>query len=208
MWGNTKFQVSRNGKSQTESDRCSGVGKRAGTVNSDYLGNARRADIEYSGHDRNSPLDGPIARRLKEYRRVKAFVVGPRAEMSRDLHSRINCISERAAEARWRGMLATDVIHAKGVIKTILGILGARANAECLEDRLGIMVGDGKAAFGRRRSADAANGQPGGIRRVQQALLLRRRRPRRWQVAHLSAAAAGAGGAAVRSEPQSPYRRR
>ena len=48
-----------------------------------------------------------------------------------------------------------------GLIKTVitnsLGILGARANAECLEDRLGIMVGDGKAAFGRRRSADAAN---------------------------------------------------
>ena len=49
-----------------ESDRCSGVGKRAGMVNSDYLRNARRADIEYNGHDRNSPLDGPIARRLKE----------------------------------------------------------------------------------------------------------------------------------------------
>jgi len=25
-----------------------------------------------------------------------------------------------------------------------------RANTECLEDRLAIMVGDGKAAFGRR----------------------------------------------------------
>jgi len=36
-------------------------------VNSDYLRNARRADIEYNGHDRNNPLDGPIARRLKEY---------------------------------------------------------------------------------------------------------------------------------------------
>ena len=60
-------------------------------------------------------------------------------------------------------MLATDAITAKGVIKTMitssLGILGARANAECLEDRLGIMVGDGKAAFGRRRSADAASGE-------------------------------------------------
>ena len=60
-------------------------------------------------------------------------------------------------------MLVIDVIHAKGVIKTMitnsLGILGARANAECLEDRLGIMVGDGKAVFGRRRSADAANRQ-------------------------------------------------
>ena len=41
--------------------------------------NARRADIEYNRHDRNCPLDGPIARRLKEYGRVKAFVVGPRA---------------------------------------------------------------------------------------------------------------------------------
>jgi len=70
--------------------------------------------LKYNGHDRNSPLDGPIARRLKEYGRVKAFVVDPRAEMSSDVHSLINCISERAAEVRWRGMLATDVIHAKG----------------------------------------------------------------------------------------------
>ena len=81
--------------------------------------------------------------------------------MSSDLHSLINCISERAAEVRWRGTLATDVITAKGVIKTMatnsLGILGARANAECLEDRLGFNLGDGKTAFGRRRSADAAN---------------------------------------------------
>ena len=28
-----------------EGDRCSGVGKRAGTVNSDYLRNGRRADM-------------------------------------------------------------------------------------------------------------------------------------------------------------------
>ena len=42
------------------------------------------------------------------------------------------------------------------MITNSLGILGARANAECLEDRLGIMVGDGKTAFGRHRSADAA----------------------------------------------------
>ena len=57
--------------------------------------------------------------------------------MSSDLHSLINCISERTAEVRWRGMLAAiDVITAKGVIKTMitnsLEILGARANAECL----------------------------------------------------------------------------
>ena len=46
----------------------------------------------------------PPARKLlktrKEYGRVKAFVVGPRAEMSSDLHSLINCISERAADVR------------------------------------------------------------------------------------------------------------
>jgi len=47
-----------------ESDRCFGVGKRAGTVNSDYLRNARRADIDYNGHDRNNPLDGPITRSM------------------------------------------------------------------------------------------------------------------------------------------------
>jgi len=41
-----------------EGDRCSSVGKRAGMVNSDCLRNARRADLEYNGHDRNNPLDG------------------------------------------------------------------------------------------------------------------------------------------------------
>ena len=66
-----------------------------------------------------------------------------------------------AAEVKWRGMLATGIITAKGVIFTVitnsLGILAALANAECLEDRRGIMLGDGKAAYGRRRRADAAN---------------------------------------------------
>ena len=32
-----------------------------------------------------------------------------------------------------------------------------RDYAQCLEDRLGIMLGDGNAAHGRRRRADAAN---------------------------------------------------
>ena len=57
---------------------------------------------------------------------------------------------------KWRGVLATDVITANGVIKTMItnspGILGTRANTECLEDRLGILLGDGKAAFGWRKS--------------------------------------------------------
>ena len=43
------------------------------------------------------------------------------------------------------------------MITNSLGILAARANAEFLEDRIGIMLGDGKAAYGRRRRADAAN---------------------------------------------------
>ena len=38
---------------------CFGVGKMAGTVNTDYLRSERKADIELNGHDRDSPLDGP-----------------------------------------------------------------------------------------------------------------------------------------------------
>jgi len=70
-----------------------------------------------------------------------------------------------------------------------------------LEDRLGIMVGDGKAAFGRRRSADAAN---------REAYEEYNRHFCSGDGGHagLSAAAAGAGEPAVRLEPQSPYRRR
>ena len=44
---------------------------------------------------------------------MTAFVVGPRAEMSSDLYSLINCISERAAEVKWRGMNATDIVTAR-----------------------------------------------------------------------------------------------
>ena len=95
------------------------------------------------------------------YGRVKAFVVGPRAEMSSDLRTLIDSVSDRAAEAKWRGVLATDIITAKGVIRTMitnsLGILAARANAECLDARIDVMLGDGKAAYGRRMRADAAN---------------------------------------------------
>jgi len=61
--------------------------------------------------DNNKKVDGPIARRLKEYGRVKAFVVGPWAEMSSDLHALINCISERAAEVRWRGIKSVEGPH-------------------------------------------------------------------------------------------------
>ena len=43
------------------------------------------------------------------------------------------------------------------MITNSLGIIAARANAECLEDRLGIMLGDGNAAYDRRRRAGAAN---------------------------------------------------
>jgi len=38
-------------------------------------------------------------------------------------------------------------------VRKVRWILGARANAERLEDSLGIMLGDGKAALGRLRSA-------------------------------------------------------
>ena len=56
--------------------------------------NARKADIEYNGHASNSPLDGPVTRRLKENGRAKAFVVGPRADMSSDLHTLNDSISD------------------------------------------------------------------------------------------------------------------
>ena len=42
------------------------------------------------------------------------------------------------------------------MITNSLAILAARANAECLEDMLGVMI-DGKAAYGMRMRVDAAN---------------------------------------------------
>ena len=76
--------------------------------------------------------------------------------------------------------------------------------AECLEDRLGIMVGDGKAAFGRRRSAPTGRhtkSTAGTTAQATAATQVAGRAPKR--------RSGGCRGAAVRLEPQSPpYRRR
>ena len=104
-------------------------------------------------------------------------------------------------------MLAIDVIHAKGVIKTMitnsLGILGARANVECLEDSLGIMVGDGR----QRSVGSEARMRPTGrhtkstagtTAQATAATQVAGRAPKR--------RCGGRRGAAVRLEPQSPFR--
>ena len=136
-----------------------------------------KADIEYHGHGPNSPLDDPVTRRLNEYGRATAFVVGPRAEMSSDVQTLIDGISDRAAEVKWRGVLATDIVTAKGVIRTHdheqpqdprcagqCRVLGGQARHHAR----------GRAG-GVRQAQEGRCGQQGGVRGVQQALLLRRR---------------------------------
>ena len=78
--------------------------------------------------------------------------------MSNDLHELVDNISSAAADHRWRAMGCKDATIAKSVIKNMirknLGIVAARANAQLIEDRLGILLGNGKAAAERRRGAE------------------------------------------------------
>ena len=100
---------------------------------------------------------GPIEARLSAFGQVRALVVGPRAECSPDLHRLVDVMAEVGAVRSWRQMGARSVVEARGVIKTrvrrMIGINAARAGAVLKRERLGIALGGGKAAAGRRSSA-------------------------------------------------------
>ena len=84
-----------------------------------------------------------------------AFVVGPRGEMSPDLHNLVESTTEKAAESRWRELGAKSFLAARGTLKSmfvnILGVAAVRANAKMLEDCLGLSLGDGKSVNARRK---------------------------------------------------------
>ena len=78
--------------------------------------------------------------------------------MSPDLHNLVESMTEKAAESRWRELGAKSVLAARGTLESmfvnILGVAAERANAQMLEDRLGLALVDGKSATARRNWAE------------------------------------------------------
>jgi len=73
------------------------------------------------------------------------------------MHRLVNVMAEVGAVNTWRHMGARSIVEARGVIKNriirMIGINAARANAVLKRERLGIALGDGTKAAGRRYSA-------------------------------------------------------
>jgi len=143
--------------------RCGGVEKRAGRVDGDYHRKARKADAKYNGFDHAAAGNGsmgPMEQRLTSFGRVRALVIGPRAECSSGLKGLVTAMSEVGAEAKWRNMGARSVVGARGVIKNrlrrMIGINAAKANAVLKRERLGIALGNGQNAYKRRYNAFTA----------------------------------------------------
>ena len=93
--------------------------------------------------------------KLKTYGEMRALAVGPRGEMSRDLNTLVGNMTQKAAESRWRELGAKSVLAARSILKCIfvnlLGVAAVMANAQMLEDRLCLALGDGKHESDRRR---------------------------------------------------------
>jgi hypothetical protein len=134
------------------SKRCSGVASRAAKVGREYKNKARKGDRDYN--DFQGPGKGPMEARLEEFGPVLPLVFGPRGEGSKGVHFLIKNFAELGAERSWRGMGARSQIEGRACItaslRRSLGIAASRSAARLKSDRLGIALGDGKAAAKRR----------------------------------------------------------
>ena len=99
--------------------------------------------------------------KLKTYGEMRALAVGSRGEMSRDLHTLVGNINQKAAESCWREIGAKSVLAARSTLKcmfvNLLGVIAVGANAQMLEDRLGLALGSTRptgagGTSGRRRT--------------------------------------------------------
>ena len=80
--------------------KCGGVKLRTGKIQSEYESKANTADVLYNAY--TGPVgQGPCGRRLGEYGRIGALIIGPRASLSDDLHKLIVTIATIGGE---RGM--------------------------------------------------------------------------------------------------------
>jgi hypothetical protein len=137
--------------------RCGGVSLRAGKVHNEYEAKSKKVDVKYNGFDPSSGGKGPMQRRLAEFGQVRALVIGPRGEGSKDLHRLVTITSEIAAERRWRGMGARNQQEARAIIKCrmirSIGITAVREATRMKRERLGIVLGNETAASRTRQRA-------------------------------------------------------
>ena len=141
-------------------EKCGAVNRRAAKVDADCNRQARKTDRNYNGVDTSDMnIKGPVQLRLQEFGKVKGLVFGPRGETSDEVEELVNKMAKKAAERQWRNMGARSAVEARGVVKAritrSLGIAAVRAAARLKLDRLGIALGDGPAAAGRRNKAHA-----------------------------------------------------
>ena len=91
---------------------------------------------------------------VKSFGRMQCLVVGPRGGLSEDFVNLLKRFAHIGAERKWKEMGARSIKEARAVMLTKLrrnfGITGFRGYARLVIDRLGIALGDGKAAFKRR----------------------------------------------------------
>jgi hypothetical protein len=134
--------------------RCGGVEARARGIQSLYEFKARKADIAYNDCDPHSTAKGPMAVRLAEFGKIKSLVMGTRGEASKDLLQLIGEMADVSGERCWREIGARSPKDARkymlGVLRRKIGIASVTANATLKRERLGIALGDGKAAADRR----------------------------------------------------------
>ena len=109
--------------------------------------------MKFNNHDpANGP--GPVSRRLEEFGKIRAVVVGPRGECSPDLHSLVQSVGDIAAERSWRFLGARNPGEAKSIVTErfvrTIGLSAIRENAAQKRVALGISLDGGRNAAGRR----------------------------------------------------------
>ena len=146
----------------TVTKRNGGVEKRAGKINPEYQKKAQKADKDWGpggGWDRDAQGPGPaVEQRLAEFGQVRALIVGPRGEVSKDLAWLITQMAKVGAERKWRIMGARSIPEARAVLKRrftrMLGNFAIRAGARLKREVLGIALGERRRrTLARRRSA-------------------------------------------------------
>ena len=145
---------------RTVERRCGGVEARAMKVPVEYRLKSRKGDRTYNNFDHSNGGKGPMELRLESFGRVRALVIGPRGEGSKDLHRLIDEAAAIGAERGWRMMGARSVRDAREAfisrIKRSVGITAVRAAARLKRERLQFfLAGGGAKATGRRTEGQA-----------------------------------------------------
>lgn len=143
----------------TIQQRCGAVKLRGQQLGPEHRAKARTTDRTYN-HTPQGTV-GPVETRLKSYGAIGALVIGPRAEISKDLDHLITMASKIGGERLWRSMGSRSQREARAVLKTSMrrriGVVAARENARLKRERLAILLSPdgGAAAAGRRRASRA-----------------------------------------------------